>query len=345
LNFDFLIFYMVRFAHIEYLYSLIFVLPLLIVFFIWSFKQKEKALQKFGNIQLVSKLIFSTSKRKQKIKATFVVIGTSFLLFSASGPQIGTKLEDVKREGIDIAIAVDVSNSMLAEDIKPTRLEKAKHEISNLIDKMQGDRVGIIAFAGLAYVQCPLTLDYGAAKLFTDMLNVDLIPQQGTAIGRAMELAMKTFVQKERKYKVLILITDGEETGDTDPLKIAEECEKEGIIIYTVGIGSPEGVPIPIYDGYGNQVGFKKDRDGNVVTTKLDELTLEKIALQTSGKYYRATSSEIELDKIYEEVSKMEKKELSSKQFSQFEERFQYFLFPAIIFLLIEIFISERRKS
>ncbi|MDZ7265076.1 MAG: VWA domain-containing protein, partial [candidate division KSB1 bacterium] len=236
-----------------------------------------------------------------------------------------------------------VSLSMQAEDIKPNRLEKAKHMVSNLIDLFQGDRVGLIAFAGVPFVQCPLTLDYGAAKMFLEIMDTNLIPQPGTAIGAAIMKAMETFDQRERKHKVLILITDGED-HEGEPLKAAELAEKDGVVIHTVGIGSVQGVPIPLYNESGRNVGFKKDRDDQVVTSKLDEITLEKIALQTGGKYYRASGSESELKKLYEEISKMEKKELASLKFSQYEDRFQYLLIISLVLLVAEVFIPERRK-
>ncbi|MCJ7813374.1 VWA domain-containing protein, partial [bacterium] len=227
---------------------------------------------------------------------------------------------------------------------KPNRLEKAKHEISSLIDKLQGDRIGLIAFSGKAFVQCPLTLDYGAAKMFLDMMEPELIPVPGTALSEAINKAITSFVEKERKYKVLILITDGEgHIGE--PVEMAKSASKEGVVIYCVGIGSSQGVPIPLNDERGNRTGYKKDRNGEVVMTKLDELTLEKIALETAGKYYRASTGEVELEKIYNDLADMEKKELASQQFSQYEDRFQGLVGLALFFLVLEILIPERRRE
>ena len=240
-------------------------------------------------------------------------------------------------------IALDVSLSMLAEDIKPNRLEKAKHEIGSLIDKLQGDRIGLIAFAGKAFIQCPLTLDYGATKMFLDIMAPDLIPVPGTAISEALQKAVMSFVEKERRHKILILITDGEDHIGK-PVEMAQMASKEGVVIYCVGIGSSQGVPIPIIDERGNRVGFKKDRNGEVVMTKLDELTLEKIALETGGKYYRASPGEVELNRIYEDISQMDKKELSSQQFAQFEDRFQILIGFSLFLLIIEILIPERKR-
>lgn len=269
--------------------------------------------------------------------------GHFFLLFSLARPQLGTKLTLMKREGVDIVIALDCSFSMLAEDFKPNRLEKAKQEVKGLIARMQGDRVGLVAFAGVAFVQCPLTIDYSAAQMFLEIMDINLIPQPGTAIGDAIRTSIKAFNQKERKYKVLILLTDGED-HDSDPLKAAEEAAQEGIRIYAIGIGSTQGEPIPLRNEREDVTGYKKDEEGSVVVSKLDEITLQKIALTTGGKYYHATSGEMELDKIYDDISKMEKKELEGKLTVQYEDRYQYFLFISVLLLVAEFLLSERRS-
>jgi Ca-activated chloride channel family protein len=304
---------------------------------------KRKAMAIFGNLALVKKLTSSVSRKRQVMKAILLVTAVLFMILALARPQLGTKLRTVKREGQDIVIALDVSLSMMAEDIKPNRLEKAKHEIGSLIDKFEGDRVGLIAFAGKAFVQCPLTLDYGAAKMFLDFMEPDIIPVPGTAIGEAVLKAVTSFVEKERKHKVLILITDGEDHIGK-PVEMAKAASKEGVVIYCVGIGSSKGVPIPIIDERGNRTGFKKDRNGEVVMTKLDELTLEKIALETGGKYYRTSPGEVELDKIYGDITKMEKKALASQQYAQFEDRFQGLVGLALFFIVLEVLIPERRR-
>jgi Ca-activated chloride channel family protein len=297
----------------------------------------------FGSLAMMDKLSYTVSKKRQVWKRILLIFAVLFLVLAMARPQFGTKLRTVKREGQDIVIAIDVSKSMLAEDIQPNRLEKAKHEVSTLIDKLEGDRVGLIAFAGRAFVQSPLTLDYGAAKMFLESMNPDLIPVPGTAIGEAIQKALASFVEKERKHKVLILITDGE-GHEGDPLETAKLAAREGVVIYTVGIGSIQGVPIPESDSRGNQTGFKKNRSGEVIMTKLDELTLEKIALETGGKYYRASPGEAELDKIYDDIAKMEKKALASQQFAQYEDRFQILVGIALFLLILELFLPERRK-
>ena len=333
---------MIRFANPVALYSLI-LIPAGIVFFYLVFRWKKNALAKFGNLELVQKLTAGLSRKRQYLKVAFLLVSLLFLIIALARPQIGTRLEEVQREGVDVVVAVDVSLSMNAKDVPPTRLEKAKHEVGELLKQLRGDRVGIVAFAGDAFMHCPLTLDYGAAKLFLDALEPGVIPDPGTAIDRAMEVSMRAFESAERKYKVLILITDGENHGGKiEPL--IEQAEREGVVVYTVGIGSPEGVPIPVFDEYGRQTGFKQDRSGEVVMTKLDEVSLEKIALQTGGKYYRATGAEQELEKIYEEISGMEKKELGAVRFTQYEDRYQFFLAISILFLILEIVFPERKK-
>ena len=331
-------------AQVDFIYVLLILLPLLIVFYWFVFRMKRRAKERFGNLGLVEKLSLSFSPKKQRWKVALILLGTFFLLFSLARPQLGTKLTLMKREGVDIVIAMDVSFSMMAEDIRPNRLEKAKQEVNGLIGRMRGDRVGLVAFAGVPFVQCPLTLDYSAAKMFLDIIDVNLIPQPGTAIGDAIRTSIGAFNQKERKYKVLILLTDGED-HDSDPLGAAEEASKEGIRIYTIGIGSVQGEPIPIKDNRGRVTGFKKDKEESVVVSKLDEVTLQKIALISGGKYYHATSGEMELDKIYDEISKMEKKELEGKLLTQYEDRYQYFLLVSVILLSIEFLLSEKRSK
>jgi Ca-activated chloride channel family protein len=333
-----------RIAQINFIYLLLILLPLLITFYWFVFRMKRKAKERFGNPTLIEKLSLSFSPKKQRWKVAFILLGTFFLLFSLARPQLGTKLTLMKREGVDMVIAMDVSLSMMAEDIKPNRMEKAKQEVNGLLSRLQGDRVGLVAFAGVAFIQCPLTLDYSAAKMFLDIMDVGLIPKPGTAIGDAIRTSIKAFNQKERKYKVLILLTDGED-HDSDPLGAAEEASKEGIRIYTIGIGSAQGEPIPLRNDQGQVAGFKKDQEGSVVVSKLGEVTLQKIALTTGGKYYHVTSGEMELDKIYDEVSKMEKKELEGKLMTQYEDRYQYFLFLSVLFLVFEFFLSDRKSK
>jgi Ca-activated chloride channel family protein len=331
-----------RFASPENL-ALLGLVVILAFFFLWSIQRKKKLLARFGDMMLILKNAPYISFARFAGKAVLVLFGIFFMVVTLSRLQCGTHMEMMRREGLDIVVAIDVSNSMLAEDMKPNRISKARQEVRGILDRLRGDRIGLIAFAGEAFVQSPLTLDYSAAEIFLDVIDVGLIPQQGTAIGEAIRKSSEAFETKERKHKVLILLTDGED-HNTDPIGAAEEAREQGIKIFPIGIGSSVGEPIPILNRKGDRAGYKKDKDGEVIVTKLDEVTLQKVALITGGKYYRATAGEMELDKVYDEINKMEKKELEGKLLMQFEDRFQYPLFLAILFIVLEYFISEKRR-
>ena len=331
-----------RFLYARALY-LLWLLPVLITFYIAVKRKKEKDIALFGDKGLLEKITPGFSPKREKIRIWLSMTVFLFFILSLSGPQVGTKLRDVKRRGVDIIIALDTSLSMMAEDIKPNRLSKAKRMLISFINQLKGDRIGIIAFSGKAFLQCPLTLDYSAARMILGIIDSNLIPMPGTAIGEAIRLAIKSFSRRERRYKVLVLLTDGEDHR-SNPLKAAEEAKKEGIKIYTIGIGTPQGEPIPLRNERGNVTGYKKDKKGETVLSQLDEMTLQKIALTCGGKYYRSTAGEIEVEKIYDEIDKMEKKELQSKLYAQYEDRFQYPLFLAFLLLAIELIIPERKK-
>lgn len=332
-----------RFGETTFLYLLL-LIPALGLFFYYVSKERQNAISRFGNSELMAMLTKSLSTTKRKVKIGFILIGLFFLIVATARPQIGSKLRMAKKEGIDLMIALDTSQSMLAEDIKPNRLLAAKMAASELLKKLRGDRVGLIAFAGTGFVQCPLTTDYSAAKMFLDNITADLIPQPGTAIGEAIQLANKSFVAKASKQKVLILLTDGED-HISSPVDAAKEAAKNNLTIYTVGLGSLSGDPIPERDARGNIIGHKKDRKGNIVLSRLDEETLKKVAEITGGEYYRSTIGGSELDKIFEEITGMEKSELETRFYTDYEEQFQYFLIFALAFLAVEFFISERKKG
>lgn len=330
-----------RFAEPQYFY-LLFLLPAFAVFYGWAFRKRRQALARFGSLDLVRKLMAATSSGRQVFKAALILGGVFCLVLAAARPQFGTKEEVVRRRGVDIVVALDTSLSMLAEDIRPNRLERAKREVAALIDRLKGDRVGIVTFAGQAFVQCPLTLDYGAAKLFLDAVDTGLIPVRGTAIGEAIRASARAFDREQKKYKVLILVTDGED-HEGDPLRAARQAAEEGVRIYAIGVGTREGELIPVR-GEGGAPDYLKDRGGNIVKSRMDETTLEKVALITDGRYYRSTSSGIELDRVYEDISRMEQRELSSRKMTQFEDRYQYPLFLAVACFAAEALLSDRRK-
>lgn len=275
-------------------------------------------------------------------KFVLFVLAFAFIVVGFANPLLGTRLEEVKQEGVDIFIALDVSLSMKAEDIKPNRLEKAKLEIRTLIDRLGGDRIGLIVFAGEAYTQFPLTTDYSGARLFLDIVDVDAVPVPGTSIGSAIQRSLESFDFNETTTKVLVIITDGENT-EGDAFSFAEEAAKKDILIYTIGLGSPGGTPIPLYNASGQQTDFKRDRTGSIVVTKLDEVSLEKIASIGSGAYYRGTNTQDELNEIYQAINSLEKREFGSKQFTDYEPRFQFFVAAGILLLLMELLISEKK--
>jgi Ca-activated chloride channel family protein len=332
---------MFKFANPEYLNAL-YLIPVLIFLFWYLVRNRKKILQKFADKELHKTLFPSDSNVKRWTKFIIILLALACLVIAAANPQVGTKLTEVKQTGIDVFILLDVSNSMLAEDIKPSRLEKAKYQISNLINKLRGDRIGLIIFAGQAYVQIPLTTDYSAANLFLSAVDVNSVPSQGTAIASAINLAIASFDSLSTD-KVIIAITDGED-HEGDVMDAVEDATSKSIKIYTIGLGSPGGVPIPMYNRNGQLVGFKKDRDGNTVLTKLDEQTLKEIAIAGNGKYYRGNNYEDYLDQIYSELSELEQTEFGVKKITDYEDRFYYFLIPAIILLVLEFFISEKKS-
>lgn len=333
---------MFRFANPEYLNAL-WAIPVLIAFFWYMTINRQKLLEKFADRRLHKIIISSFSGYKNVFKFGLIILAHSLLVVAAANPQVGTKMTEVKQKGIDVFILLDVSYSMMAEDIKPNRLDKAKFQISSLIQKLRGDRIGLIIFAGQAYVQFPLTTDYSAANLFLSAVNENSVPHQGTAIAAAIDMAVKSFDTLQTE-KVIVIISDGEDhEGDINTA--VKNAQAKGIKIYTIGLGSPEGSPIPVYDNRGRMMGFKKDRGGNTVLTKLDEQTLKQIASDGNGKYFRGTNYDDYLDRIYKELSELEQTEYGVRKVTDYEDRFYYFLFPAIILLIVEFFISDRRSQ
>ena len=332
---------MFRFAHTYYFYLLLLIpvfIAVLILFLVW----RKKALSRFGNKMVIQQLMPEYSNAKLVLKFILLLLSYTFLVIAIAGPQTGSKLEEVKRKGIDLMIALDVSNSMLAEDIKPDRLERAKQSISRLIDKLEGDRIGIVVFAGKAFMQLPITTDYGAAKMFLSTISTNIIATQGTVIADAIEMAASTFGESKRN-KAIVIITDGED-HQGNVLEQTEAAVKKGIKIYTIGMGSPDGAPIPIYNGK-IQTGYKKDREGTTIISRLDETLLQRMASVGNGIYVRANNSETGLQKIFEEINKIEKTEIESKQFSDYENRFQYFLALCLIFLVLELLVFDKKNQ
>lgn len=332
---------MVKFEHPEYLYAL-YALPLVAVIFWLVYKNERKLLERFAAKELHKVIVSSYSSVKNYVKFGVILLALVCLIIAAANPQVGTKLQEVKQTGIDVFILLDVSKSMTAEDIKPNRLEKAKYQISNLIQKLHGDRIGLIIFAGQAYIQFPLTTDYSAASLFLSAVDVNSVPQPGTAIASAIRLATESF-DSSSTSRVIIAITDGED-HEGDVMEAVDEAVKDQIKIYTIGLGSTGGVPIPVYNNRGYMTGFKKDNEGNTVLTKLNETVLKEIAAAGFGEYYRGNNYEDYLDKIYNNLSEIKKSEFGVKKVTDYENRFYYLLIPAILLLIIEIFITEKKS-
>jgi len=332
-----MIFSNLRYAHFFWL------APALIIFYVLAFKSRRKALENFAQRHLIPMLTATVNLRVQKLKAALVVLAVCFLVLALIGPRWGFQWHEVKREGIDIIVAIDTSRSMLTQDVKPNRLERSKLAVEELMDLLQGDRIGLVALSGSSFLQCPLTLDYGAFAIALDAIDAEIIPHGGTSLSSAITTAAEAFENKEKKYKALILITDGEDHVG-DPVKAAKEAAKQGIKIFCVGVGSKAGELIPVVDETGN-VRFLKDREGRVVKSRLNETVLQNIALTADGGYIHASGTEFGLDMIYKEkIAAMEKKELKSKLQKRREERYQIPAIIALGLICLETFLSERKR-
>lgn len=332
---------MFRFAHFGFIYLLL-LIPAFIGGLVWFLIWRKNSLKRFGDLPVIRQLMPEHSSGRIIFKFLILMLAYASLVVALMDPQTGSRLEKVKRKGIDMIIALDVSNSMLAQDIRPNRLERSKQAISKLIDQLEGDRIGLIVFAGKAYTQLPITTDYAAAKMFLSTVSTNSVPVQGTAIGEAIDLAIKSF-QESKLNKAIVLITDGED-HEGNWLEKASEAAKKGISIYTIGMGLQEGAPIPVYSG-DIQIGYKKDREGNTIISKLDESILQQIASAGNGLYVRASNSDAGLQKVFDEFNKIQKAEIETKQYSEYEDRFQYFVALAIILLILELVIFDRRNQ
>ncbi len=332
-----------KFGNIDAIHYL-WLLTALILFLVWAHKRRGKAMEGFAQKDLIGELTRSFDRKKLRLKMVLVSVSVFMIILALMRPQWGFEWQEVKKSGLDILIAIDTSKSMLAEDVKPNRLERSKLAVKDLIKKLRGDRIGLIAFAGTSFLQCPLTVDYGGFMLSLDSLDVNAIPKGGTSLTSAIKTALESYEGGAKKYKNLVIITDGED-HEGNAAELAEKAKEKGMKIFTIGIGTKEGELIPVSDEKGN-VSYLKDRKGNVVKTRLDENMLQQIALNTGGSYVKATGSEFGLDLIYEEkLSKMEKREVDNKMVKKFEERFQVLLGLALLLLCIEPFIRERRKA
>ena len=332
-----------RFAEPNFLWAL-FSLPLFLILFIYAYHRRKKLAARFASISMFPKIATSLSPFRRVIKASLLLLGIAFLILALARPQWGRQMEHIERKGLDIALLQDISLSMLAEDVKPNRLVRSRHEISAFLDTLSGDRVGLVAFSGEAQTLVPLTLDYGTVQLvLRDLEPGWLLP--GTDLASAIDKGMQMFRRSKvpSKYAVMVLMSDGEEQ-DAKAVEKAKEAAEAGIRIYTVGIGSKEGVPIPVPSKNGD-VAYHKDRFGNIVTTHLEEKTLQDIASITGARYFYASPGEFQLQKVLSEIQNLEKRDTSSDQVENYQDRYQIFLAIAALLFLAEALLSERGKK
>ena len=322
---------------------LLLLVPIIIFLFVIVQVWKRHAQNKFAHHQILKRLSPNKSHFKPILKLIMLCLAFTCLTIAMVNPKVGTKLETVKRQGVDIVFAVDVSKSMLAEDIAPNRIEKSKQLVTQIINNLASDRIGIIAYAGKAVPQLPITTDYAAAKMFLQSMNTDMLSSQGTAINEAIQLARTYFNDEEQTNRVLIIISDGEDHSDLSQ-DIAETAAEEGIKIFTIGVGSLKGAPIPIKQN-GIVLNYKKDRSGETVVTKLNEETLRAIAEEANGQYINGLNTTEVVEAIRDILNKMDKKEFEAKEFAEYKDQFQWVLLLGIFFIIIDIFLLERKTA
>ena len=327
---------MFRFAQPEYFYLLA-LIPALVAVYLLRLRARSRALERFGDPQTVAQLMPEASPKRVRNKFILYTLALLSIIVGLARPQFGSKLREVTRQGVEIMLAVDVSNSMLAQDFEPSRLERTKFAIDRLTQQLSEDRLGLIVFAGDAYMQLPITSDYVTARNFVRAISPTMVSRQGTAIGAAIDLAARSFSSGSEGSRVIIIVSDGENHED-DALAAARAAAERGIMIYTIGIGTPEGAPISIGGD------FIKDENGNMVVSKLDEAALEEIALTTGGAYIRATNRSLGLDEIIQKINEVEKQQLTSMVFEDFNEQYQYLLGAALILLLADVLMIDRKN-
>ena len=328
---------MINFAQNQYLLLLL-LIPFFFVVQGVILKLRRRRIRRFGDEELVNMLMPSYAKARTWVRLVLFSTGFFFFAIGLSRPQIGAKLKEHETKGAEIMIVLDVSNSMLAEDYSPNRLERAKLAISRLVDKLREDRIGLIVFAGNSFVQLPITTDYVSAKMFLNSISTESVPVQGTAIGEAINTAVRSFSAQSEKSRAVIVITDGEKHED-DPVAAAQQAAELGVRVFTIGVGSPEGKPIPM-DGE-----LLKDKNGEIVVTRLDETVLRDVAAAGNGLYVRAGNSEFGLNPIIDDIKKMDDEKYSSIVFEEYDEQFMYFLTIALVFFVIEMLIGDRKSK
>jgi len=332
---------MFRFEEIEHLY-IFGAIPVLIGVFLWMWYARKRAMEKFADVSLLDQLIPQMSRYKHFIKFVLLMLGLSALIIAWANPQWGAKREKVKRKSVDVFIALDISESMLATDISPNRLERAKRFAQDLVEKLKGERIGTIIFAGNAYLQMPLTTDYAAAEMFLTSANTRMAPTQGTAISEAIQLAEQSFEQDNKQHKAMVIISDGE-NHDEDALTKAKEVRQNGMLIFTVGVGTTQGSLIPVE--IAGLRDYKRDKDGKAVKTAINEQMLADLATAGDGDYFNISDGEKIITALQERIEKIEKREFETRSFTEYESYFQWFIALALLFIIGEFFLSYRKNS
>lgn len=326
---------MVYLAQSQYLLLLLLV-PLLFVAYALYLRARRKRIARLGNPELVAKLMPDASTGKGWLKVSLLAAAWFFFVIGLARPQLGARLKEHESQGVEVMIALDVSNSMLAEDYSPNRLERSKLAISRLVDKLQGDRIGLVVFAGEAFVQLPITADYVSAKIFLKSISTESVPIQGTDLAEALMASARSFSTQSERSRAIILITDGED-HEGEAIEAARAIAEQGIRIYCIGVGSPQGKPIP------KNGSLMKDANGDIVVTRLDEEILQEIAGAADGKYVRAGAAEFGLNPIIDDIRKLDKEQFSSVVFEDFDEQFMYFFAIALFFLILELLVPETK--
>ncbi len=332
-----------QFAAPEAFYWLL-LLPAILGFLLWSGRRRKRAAERLGEPRLIGRLSLGVSRSRDRWKASLLFAGVFFLVLAIARPQWGQGTDEVSARGVDVFLVLDTSFSMDATDVPPSRMERARYIASALIERLRGNRIGLIVFSGNAFVQCPLTMDYGAARIFLDTVGTGVVPEPGTDILQALEAASRGFVARDSKFKVVVLLTDGEET-EGSAVSVARKAREEGIVIHTVGVGTPGGEPIPMRNENGEVTDYIRDDSGQPVLSRLGEETLSRIALETGGKYFRISERDEEIEEIASLVSGMEGEELESQLFRRFQERYYWPLGLALSFLLAEALVPRALRE
>lgn len=327
----------------KFWFWLLLILPVMLLVFLWTIFWKKRVQKAFGSSVVLKRLSPDLSFFKSVLKFCVFCLAIGSLVIALVNPKIGTKLETIKREGVDIVFAIDVSKSMLAEDVAPNRIEKSKQLVTQIINNLASDRIGIIAYAGKAFPQLPITTDYAAAKMFLQSMNTDMLSSQGTAIDEAIQLSRNYYDDDEQTNRVLIIISDGEDHNDLSS-DVAEAASEEGIRIYTIGVGSEKGGPIPLKRN-GVVMSYKKDQNNETVITKLNSETLRLIAKEANGEYLDGTTTAAVVEQIRDILNAMDKKEFEAKEFAEYKDQFQWFLVFSLLFLILDILFLERKTA